>query len=573
MTAPAPVLAPRPKVGGRGLMLQLLLFAVLPLTILLVVIAFGSLVLHSQAMRTLVAERDARAGHAAADAISGQLSQRGLSIQGLAVLAGQTAEPKAALAASAYLVPDFEGGLAIVTAEGRLLASTTPAAWWGEQDMAALLERSRDSGVPEFSEARPVADSESPLTLVAFAHGDRSAVGAFQPARLAGRILDDAFPDDSRSQAWLVDSQRRALYRSGSTPSGLDVTGHPGLTAALQGEGSVAFLDHEGEEHVLAFNPVPPLGWVLVMEEPWESADNPLLRQTQAAPLVLIPALLIALLALAFAIRQVVQPLRALEGKSAEVGRGDFQALEDPVGGIREIKSLQQTMVQMARRLRAYQQSIRRYAGAVTRSQEDERRRVARELHDDTIQALIALDQQTQLAQMAVRRNSADASEHLAELRRLTQDLLKGVRRVIAALRPIYLEDLGLPAALQMLAQDAGSTAAVRVEIVSSGEPRRLTPEQEIAVYRIAQEALSNVVRHAQAGSASVETRFEPQRFTLVVQDDGVGFPVPASLADLDSSLHYGLMGMQERAELVNGRLTLDSSPGGGTRLSLEVPL
>ena len=340
MTAPAPVLAPRPKVGGRGLTLQLLLFAVLPLTILLVVIAFGSLVLHSQAMRTLVAERDARAGHAAADAISGQLSQRGISIQGLAVLAGQTAEPKAALAASAYLVPDFEGGLAIVTEAGRLLASNTPAAWWGEQDLGALPERSRDSGVPEFSEARPVADSESPLTLVAFAHGDRSAVGAFQPARLAGRILDDAFPDDSRSQAWLVDSQRRALYRSGSTPSGLDVTGHPGLTAALQGEGSVAFLDHEGEEHVLAFNPVPPLGWVLVMEEPWESADNPLLRQTQAAPLVLIPALLIALLALAFAIRQVVQPLRALEGKSAEVGRGDFQALEDPVGGIREIKSL-----------------------------------------------------------------------------------------------------------------------------------------------------------------------------------------------------------------------------------------
>jgi len=111
------------------------------------------------------------------------------------------------------------------------------------------------------------------------------------------------------------------------------------------------------------------------------------------------------------------------------------------------------------------------------------------------------------------------------------------------------------------------------VEIVSNGEPRRLTPEQEIAVYRIAQEALSNVVRHAQAVSASVEARFEPQRFTLVVQDDGVGFPVPASLADLDSSLHYGLMGMQERAELVNGRLTLDSSASGGTRLSLEVPL
>lgn len=573
MTAPALEPGPPPKIGGRGLTLQLLLFAVLPLTILLVVIAFGSLVLHSEAMRTLVAEREARAGHAAADAIAGQLRQRGLSIRGLAILAGQTERPEAALTASAYLDPDFDGGLAIVTEAGRLLASSTPPAWWAVQDLAPLLERSRGSGAPEFSEARPVAEAEAPLTLVAFAHGDRSTVGAFQPSAVAGSILDDAFPQGSRSQAWLVDRQRRTLYRLNAAASIPDVTGHPALAAALAGEGGVAFLDYEGEEHVLAFNPIPPLDWVLVMEEPWESADNPLLRQTQAAPLVLIPALLLSLLALAFAIRQVVQPLRALEGKSAQVGRGDFQALEDPVGGIREIKSLQQTMVQMARRLRAYQQSIRRYAGAVTRSQEDERRRVARELHDDTIQALIALDQRIQLAQMAVRGNTLDASEHLAELRHLTQDLLQGVRRVIAALRPIYLEDLGLPAALQMLAQDAGSTAGVQVDIISSGEPRRLSPEQEIAVYRIAQEAISNIVRHAQAHSASLETSFEPHRFTLVVRDDGVGFPAPASLADLDSTLHYGLMGMQERAELVNGGLTLDSSTGGGTRLRLEVPL
>ena len=573
MTAPSLEPTPRPKVGGRGLTLQLLLFAVLPLTLLLVVIAYGSLVLHSEAMRTLVAEREARAGHAAADAIAGQLRQRGLSIAGLAALASLTGDPQAALAASGYLDSEFEGGLAITSNEGKLLASSTAAAWWAEQGLAGLLDRSRASGSPEFAPARPLSDEEPPLALVAIANSGMAAVGAFRPASLAGSVLDDAFPPASRTQAWVIDSGLRTLYRSNPAIPELNVAGHAGLAAALKGEGGVAFLDFQGEEHVLAFNPIPPLGWVLVMEEPWESVDNPLLRQTQAAPLVLIPALLVSLLALAFAIRQVVQPLRALEAKSAEVGRGDFQALEDPVGGIREIKSLQQTLVQMAHRLRGYQDSIRRYAGSVTRSQEDERRRVARELHDDTIQALIALDQQTQLAQKAVRGNTADAFEHLAELRRLTQGLLKGVRRVITALRPIYLEDLGLPAALQMLAQDAGSVGGLQVEVLTSGEPRRLSPEREIAVYRIAQEGLSNIVRHAQARSASLETRFEPDRFTLVVQDDGVGFAVPASLADLDSTLHYGVMGMQERAELVGGRLTLVSSPGGGSRLTLEVPL
>jgi signal transduction histidine kinase len=573
MTLPAPVLAPRPKVGGRGLTLQLLLFAVLPLTVLLVVIAFGSLVLHSQAMRDLVAEREARASHAASDAIAEQLRQRGLLIQSLAALAGKVPEADAALRDSAHLLPDFEGGLAIVADDGRPLASTVPADWWAGLDLATLLDRSRTSGRPEFSEAQLLPSFEMPVTVVAFAAGGRSAVGAFQPGSLAGRILDDAFPGETQARVWLVDSQLHTLYRRAATPPELDVVGHPALDAALEGVGGVAFLDLERVEYVVALDPVPPLGWVLVMEEPWESVDNPLLRQTQAAPLVLIPALLLALLALAFAFRQVVQPLRALERQSAQVGQGEFQALEEPVGGISEIKSLQRTMVQMAQRLRAYQQSVRRYAGAVTRGQEDERRRVARELHDDTIQALIALDQRTQLAQMAVQRDSADTSGHLAELRRMTQALLKGVRRIIGALRPIYLEDLGLPSALQMLVEDAGSSAGLQVRFSSTGEPRRLPPEQEIAVYRIAQEALSNVVRHAQARSASLETRFEPQRFTLVVQDDGGGFPVPASLTDLDSTEHYGLMGMQERAELLNGRLTVDSVPGGGTRLRLEVPL
>jgi two-component system sensor histidine kinase UhpB len=418
-----------------------------------------------------------------------------------------------------------------------------------------------------------LAAFEMPVVVVGFASGDRSSVGAFQPGSLAGRILDDAFPAEAQARVWLIDSQHRTLYRRAATPAELDVTAHPALESARQGSGDVVFLDLAGVEYVIALDPVPPLGWVLIMEEPWESVDNPLLRQTQAAPLVLIPALLLALLALAFAIRQVVQPLRALEKKSAQVGRGDFQALEEPVGGISEIKSLQQTMVQMADRLQAYQQSVRRYAGAVTRGQEEERRRVARELHDDTIQALIALDQRTQLAQMAVQHDTADAEGHLSELRRMTQTVLKGVRRVIGALRPIYLEDLGLPSALQMLAEDAGAAAGLRVAFSSTGEPRRLTPEQEIAVYRIAQEALTNVARHARARNARLEIGFESDRFVLAVEDDGVGFTVLDPEAEPPSAARYGLMGMQERAELIRARLTIGSAPGAGTRLRLEVPL
>lgn len=573
MAMPSPDPIPRPDSGGRSLTLQLLLFAVLPLIGLLVVIAFGSLDLHSQAMRQLVAEREARAGHAAADAIAEQLRQRGLLIRGLAALAASSPDAETALRSSAHLLPEFEGGLAIVTGDGRPLARTSTAALPSTFDLASLLDRSRASGMPEFSDARALPSFEMPVVVVGFASGDRSAVGAFQPGSLAGRILDDAFPAEAQARVWLVDSQLRTLYRRTDTPTELDVTDLPALDAAREGRGGIAFLELAGVEYVVALDPVPPLGWVLIMEEPWESVDNPLLRQTQAAPLVLIPALLLAMLALAFAIRQVVQPLRALEKKSAQVGRGDFQALEDPVGGISEIKSLQQTMMKMAARLQAYQQSVRLYAGAVTRGQEEERRRVARELHDETIQALIALDQRTQLTQRAVQHQTADAESHLLELRHMTQTLLKGVRRIIGALRPIYLEDLGLPSALQMLAEDAGAAAGLRVAFASAGEPRRLTSEQEIAVYRIAQEALSNVTRHARARSARLEIGFESDRFVLAVEDDGIGFTLPDPEAEPASAPHYGLMGMQERADLIHARLTLRSTPGGGTHLRLEVPL
>jgi two-component system sensor histidine kinase UhpB len=277
-------------------------------------------------------------------------------------------------------------------------------------------------------------------------------------------------------------------------------------------------------------------------------------------------------LALVFAVRQIAQPLQALERKSAEVGRGDLQALQEPVGGVEEIKSLQRTLVQMAQRLRAYEQSVRRYAGTITRSQEDERLRVARELHDETIQALIALDQRIQLAQKAAARDPEDRAGHLIELRHMTQELLGGLRRIIGALRPIYLEDLGLPSALQMLAEDAAAAGRLEVSFAATGTPRRLANEFEIAIYRIAQEALSNVTRHAQAGHANVKLGFEASRLVLTIEDNGVGFAVPDPDLEPATGSHYGLLGMRERAELIHGRLTVRSAPGSGTSVLLEIP-
>ena len=565
---------PPPRIG-RGARLTPLLFllVVLPLTALLVVIAFGSLALHSQAMRSLVAEREGRTVHAAADAIGEQLRHRGASIQALAVHA-RDAPPASALADFSFLSPDFEGGLALLSPDGSLLATSNDPQAWSARPIDSLAAQARSHDDVQYSAAFDDPSLPSRAVLAAAATpGGLVAVGAFLPSSLAARVLDDAFSSGSLGHAWLVDPSFHALYQLG-TEADISILEHrPGAQDALLGDSGVTFAAFDGEEHVIAYSPIPPLGWALVIEEPWEAVDNPLLRQTQAAPLILLPAFAFAVLALVLGLRQVVQPLQALEARAASLGQGDFEAIERPVGGIGEIKSLQQTLIRMAQQVRSYQDSIRRYIGALTRGQEDERRRLARELHDDTVQALIVLDQRTQLAQMAVKRGSPDAADRLAELRQWTIALLEGVRRVIRALRPVYLEDLGLPSALEMLAHDVEKSAGLKVHLEIQGTPVRLDPEREIAVYRVAQEALHNVARHAQARSAHLLLIFEPHRLSLVVSDDGLGFEAPERLNDLAASDHYGLLGMQERAELIGARLRLDSAPGSGTTLRLDLPL
>ena len=565
---------PPPRVG-RGARLTPLLFllVVLPLTALLVVIAFGSLALHSQAMRSLVAEREVRTVHAAADAIGEQLRHRGASVQALAVHAEGTPAARA-LADFSFLSQDFEGGLALLGPDGSVLATSNDPQAWSARPIDSLASQARSRDGVHYSAAFDDPSLPSRAVLAAAAtRGGLVAMGAFLPSSLAARVLDDAFSPGSQVSVWLVDPSFHALYQRG-TEGDVSILEHrPGAQEALLGDSGVTFAAFDGEEHVIAYGPIPPLGWALVIEEPWEAVDNPLLRQTQAAPLILLPAFAFAVLALVLGLRQVVQPLQALESRAASLGRGDFEAIERPVGGIGEIKSLQQTLIRMARQVRSYQDSIRRYIGALTRGQEDERRRLARELHDDTVQALIVLDQRTQLAQMAVKRGSPDAADRLAELRQWTVSLLEGVRRVIRALRPVYLEDLGLPSALEMLAHDVEKAIGLKVHLEIQGLPVRLEAEREIAVYRIAQEALHNVARHAQARSAHLLLTFGPHRLTLVVRDDGLGFEAPERLNDLASSDHYGLLGMQERAELIGAHLRLDSAPGAGTTLELALPL
>lgn len=560
----------------RGFPLQLLVFVILPLTVLLVGIAFGSLGLHQRAMRTLVGERDERATRAAATAITEQLNHRAATVHSLALQAAATGDPEHTLDDAGSFLPDFEGGISFYDPEGVLLDSTNAADTWVGREVSRRLASSNLIYDPRnealFTPTFTDPDSGEDLVLVASATPDGLvAIGAFSPANVARRALADVFAASERASAFLVDSEGLMLYQLGAeTHAGMEPSAYPGVVEALRGESGTTYISIAGDEHVIAFSPISPVNWALVFEEPWRAVADPLLRTTELAPLVLVPILVIALVGLWFGVRQIVQPLQSLEQKATELAWGDFEAIEEPVGGISEIQRLQTELIHMAQKVKAAQQNLRGYLGAVTAGQEEERRRLARELHDDTIQSLIAINQQGQLAQMAL--DGHPALGQLEEMQGMTAQMIADLRRLTRDLRPIYLEDLGLVPALDMLARDTSTSLNIPVVFKATGSDRRLRAEVELALYRMAQEALSNVARHAHAASAEVALDFGADTITLAISDDGCGFDVPESPAEMAPEGHYGLLGLHERAELIDGRLTIQSKPDQGTLVTVSLP-
>jgi signal transduction histidine kinase len=224
---------------------------------------------------------------------------------------------------------------------------------------------------------------------------------------------------------------------------------------------------------------------------------------------------------------------------------------------------LQKELVQMAVKVNEAQRSLHGYIGAITEAQEDERRRLARELHDDTLQALIALKQRVQLAQLELQSASsapAPESDELNEIMLLTEQTIDNLRRLTRAMRPGYLEDLGLVPALEMLARETGEGVGVNMEFHHQGVEIRLQGSTELALYRMAQEACSNIARHAHAQRGTLGISFLPDAVILMVEDDGVGFKLPENPAEYAAKGHFGLLGLHERAELIGATLSIKSS-------------
>jgi two-component system sensor histidine kinase DegS len=219
------------------------------------------------------------------------------------------------------------------------------------------------------------------------------------------------------------------------------------------------------------------------------------------------------------------------------------------------------------------QERLKFYLQQVTRAQEEERRRIARELHDDTAQDLVILLRQVDKLMSSARKLSPQNTALLEKLRQQTGKTLDGVHRFSQDLRPSVLDDLGLLPALEWLTSDLTEHLGIAVDMTVRGSVRRFTPEIELVLFRIAQEALRNVWKHSGTSRAWVTVEFGDHKTVLTIKDEGKGFRLPQRMEDLTVAGKLGLAGMQERAQLVGGKLTLKSVPRKGTTVILEVPV
>lgn len=282
-----------------------------------------------------------------------------------------------------------------------------------------------------------------------------------------------------------------------------------------------------------------------------------------------IGGMLATLLVNALILRLALQPLAALERTAARVHRGDLDARVplSPVAD-RELDRLTRTFNAMLDAATRNRERLRAVAATALGAAEEERKRIARELHDETAQLLAAL-----LIRIRVVKKASDpaaVSSLLDDMREQIGGALEGVRRFARGLRPPALDELGLIPAIESHVRSIRAICEIDLSLESDGDVSGLPPEAELAVYRIVQEALSNVIRHSGALRAAVRVVREPDRLVVTIEDDGHGFNVPEVRA---AGGGLGLFGMGERAAYLGGRVDVQSAPGTGTRVRAEIPL
>ncbi len=404
----------------------------------------------------------------------------------------------------------------------------------------------------------------------------------------------------------LIDNNGNVLI-GGSNTVGNEKSRHWAEIEALMHEKPSGVAEHREDEqekaHIVSFALLNQVPWAVTVEQPTEIILE--------LPIIILQRMLIAMgIALLIAIgliwgftRQIIRPIQTLATMVEYFGTGNLQAEipymgEDEIGVLaRNFEGMRQQLKEsldeinlwnkelehrvneavgeqkvLNRQLQQQNEERRNLLGKIITSQEEERRRIARELHDDLSQTLTGLVINIATAEMLTNSDPKAAKKSLESIRLQTSEAVEEVRRLMRDLRPSLLDDLGLVPAISWYAENYIGPSGIEAKLEILGSDQRLSPSVEIVIFRVIQEAITNVVKHSQAKTVNIGINFSPSAISGSVEDDGIGFNI-ASL-DQASSEGMGLLGMQERIELLKGTFTIESHPQkGGTRVYFEIPL
>jgi signal transduction histidine kinase len=393
--------------------------------------------------------------------------------------------------------------------------------------------------------------------------------------------------------AAILDQQGRTLARSLDpqryvgqlgTPKFLKLTKHADA-------GWLPFVSREGIPVKAAFDRVKPVNWMIGIAIPLKTLYAPLHRSMRALILVGAAALLVALSLAVLIGRRISRPIAGLVEYAAAVGRGEVVLLQ-PTGlretdavarslhnageelqrGAAELRDSEQRYRTLAADLARANQERQQLLQRTVEAQEAERQRIARELHDSLAQYLTAVRLGLNAIDKSCGAGTA-AAPKLQELKCLTTEVGHEISRMARELRPTVLDDLGLQSAIAQYLEEWRERSDISFDLQIHLDGQRLPRPVETTLYRVTQEAIVNVVKHADASHAGIILESNNNQVRLIVEDNGRGFSLQESNPTGDRVQHFGLIGMRERLALVKGTLEIETAPGAGTTLFITVPL
>ncbi|MDM8531796.1 cache domain-containing protein [Anaerolineales bacterium HSG25] len=571
---------------------QLQTVATLSITISVVIVAVLTInaivATYEQVSGQLAKDQYRRLALAASERLSGSMENYMLGLNTLASQAEmQSGEPtlqEATLQRGASLVANFtnrDAGIIILDEQGFVSVTNPfrPDLIGKDFSKESYFQTAQALGLGSFSNVLLEPGTNKPVIVIAtpIINQKDEFVGVIA-ARLYIQFRGlnrqiEGLSLSNKASIYLVDRVGNLIYHPIQHLIGTDFNKQEAVKRLLQdGEfsGTTDGASDSPVELIEGFAVVPITDWGVIVTSPLSEAVQPAHEVLLPAAQVLVIGVFLVSVMVSFGAYRVALPIRNLVIQIRNVTAGDYDA-QVTLSRFKELRDLGEASNEMVDQIRKYRAGTRQYIADVTRSQEEERKRIARDLHDDTVQSLIAVGQRVDLAKTYLDEPE-EAKTRLSELRKMVNGAIASVRQFSRDLRPLALEDLGLISAMQYLVNQLSQYGDIVVDLEVQGEPEGLSPEMEVAIYRILQESLNNVKKHARATEVDVLVVFKYNEIIMTVEDDGRGFEMPKTITDFASKGSFGVMGLQERAQLFGGRITLESEQGKGTRVKLVMP-